>query len=42
MYEEQTAPLIEYYKNKKVLKDVVASQGNIDDIVKAIVKALDN
>jgi adenylate kinase len=42
VYEHQTAPLIEYYKSRNVLKDVNASSGSIDDIVAKIKEALGN
>jgi adenylate kinase len=40
VYESQTAPLIDYYKNKKIIKDIDASDGSIDDIVGRITQAL--
>jgi adenylate kinase len=40
VYERQTAPLIDYYNKKKVLKDVEASEGSIDEIVSKITMAL--
>lgn len=42
VYDHQTSPLIEYYKSRKVLKDVNASSGTIDDIVAKIKEALGN
>ncbi len=38
-YDKQTAPLIEYYKEKGVLKEINALQG-IDDVYKDVEKAL--
>jgi adenylate kinase len=40
VYESQTAPLIDYYKKKGVLKDVNATEGTIDEIVARISQAL--
>lgn len=42
VYGNQTEPLIEYYKSRKLLKDVNASSGSIDDIVAKIKEALGN
>ena len=36
VYAEQTAPLINYYKDKNILHDVVASEGSIEEIVEKI------
>jgi len=40
VYERQTAPLIDYYNKKKILKDVDASEGSIDEIAAKIAAAL--
>jgi adenylate kinase len=40
VYGHQTAPLIDYYKKKNMIKDINASEGSIDDIVANISKAL--
>ncbi len=36
VYEHQTAPLIEYYKSRGLIKDIDASEGTIDEIVAKI------
>ncbi len=36
VYTKQTAPLIEYYKNKNLLKEIDASEGTINEIVDKI------
>ncbi len=36
VYTKQTAPLIEYYNKRNILKEIEASEGTIDDIVKKI------
>ena len=41
VYDNQTAPLIEYYSKKGVMKDIEASEGSIEDIVANIQKALE-
>ena len=41
MYSDQTAPLIEYYKNKGVLIDI-DGVGAIDEVFARICAALDN
>jgi adenylate kinase len=41
VYASQTAPLIDYYKKKNIIKDVNASEGTIDEIVVKITKALE-
>ncbi|MFP4465740.1 MAG: adenylate kinase [Candidatus Goldiibacteriota bacterium] len=41
VYAEQTAPLIEYYREKNILKDVNASQGTVDEIVQKIKSAIE-
>jgi len=40
VYERQTTPLINYYKKKNLLKEIEASEGTIDEIVKKIEDAL--
>jgi adenylate kinase len=40
VYDHQTAPLINYYKKKNLIKDINASEGSIEDIVANIAKAL--
>jgi adenylate kinase len=40
VYEKQTKPLIDYYKKKNLLKEIEASEGTIDEIVKKIEDAL--
>jgi len=40
VYAKQTAPLIDYYKKKNVIKDIDASEGTIDEIVARINQAL--
>ena len=42
VYEEQTSPLIQYYKSKGMLKDVNASFGTIDEIVNNIKRLLES
>ncbi|HNZ29271.1 MAG: Adenylate kinase [Candidatus Aerophobetes bacterium ADurb.Bin490] len=42
VYDKQTAPLIDYYKSRKVLKDVNASNGSVDEIVAKIKAALES
>lgn len=39
VYQKQTAPLIDYYSKKKIMKTVVGT-GSIDDIFKKVVAAL--
>jgi adenylate kinase len=39
VYQKQTAPLIDYYSRKKIMKTVVGT-GSIDDIFKKVVAAL--
>jgi adenylate kinase len=41
VYDSQTAPLIDYYRNKGVIKDVNATNGTIDEIVTKIKEALE-
>jgi adenylate kinase len=41
VYEEQTAPLIDYYREKGMMKDVDASEGTVDEIVDKIKDTLD-
>jgi adenylate kinase len=41
VYDSQTAPLIDYYRNKGVIKDVNATNGTIDEIVSKIKEALE-
>ncbi len=36
VYARQTAPLIEYYNKKNILKEIEASEGTIDEIVQKI------
>jgi adenylate kinase len=36
VYEKQTSPLIDYYRQKQALSDINASTGSIDEIVKTI------
>ncbi len=40
VYEHQTAPLIDYYKARNILKDVNASAGTIEEIAAKIKEAL--
>ena len=40
VYEEQTAPLVEYYRRRGVLVDI-PGVGSIEDIAQFIAKALD-
>lgn len=40
VYAKQTTPLIDYYKKINLLKEIEASEGTIDDIVKKIEDAL--
>jgi len=40
VYKNQTAPLIEYYKKRNLLKDIDASSGTIDEIVEKIKEVL--
>lgn len=40
VYARQTTPLIDYYKKINLLKEIEASEGTIDDIVKKIEDAL--
>jgi Adenylate kinase (EC 2.7.4.3) len=40
VYKNQTAPLIEYYKKRNLLKDIDASSGTINDIVEKIKEVL--
>jgi adenylate kinase len=40
VYDRQTAPLIDYYKKKNVIKDIDASEGTIDEIVARISQAI--
>jgi adenylate kinase len=40
VYDTQTAPLIEYYKNKNIMKTVMGV-GSIDDIFRKVVAALE-
>jgi len=42
VYDKQTAPLIDYYRSRKVLKDVNASKGSVDEIVSKIKAALES
>jgi adenylate kinase len=42
VYDKQTAPLIEYYRSRQVLKDVNASNGSVDEIVSKIKAALES
>jgi adenylate kinase len=39
VYQKQTAPLIDYYSKKNIMKTVVGT-GSIDDIFKKVVAAL--
>ena len=41
VYNDQTAPLIEYYKKKKMIQEVEANSEDIDGIVKNLVVVLD-
>ncbi|TKJ17536.1 adenylate kinase [Candidatus Woesearchaeota archaeon B3_Woes] len=41
IYEEQTAPLIKYYKEKGLLKTIDANTEDIDSIVQKVIKILD-
>ncbi len=40
VYASQTAPLIDYYRKKDVMKDVNATDGTVDEIVARISQAL--
>jgi adenylate kinase len=40
VYGKQTAPLIDYYRNKKTIADINASEGTIDAIVKQITEVV--
>jgi len=40
VYEKQTAPLIDYYSKKGILKNIEASDGSIEEIVGKIVELL--
>ena len=40
VYDQQTAPLIDYYSKKKIMKTVMGT-GSIDDIFKKAVAALE-
>ncbi|HDQ25261.1 MAG TPA: adenylate kinase [bacterium] len=40
VYGHQTAPLIDYYNERKALKDVDANEGTIDEIVEKIAEAV--
>ncbi|MBN2753316.1 MAG: adenylate kinase [Candidatus Goldbacteria bacterium] len=42
VYDKQTAPLIDYYRSREVLKDVNASNGSVDEIVSKIKAALES
>jgi adenylate kinase len=42
VYGKQTAPLIDYYKKKNMIKDIDAAEGSIPDIVANIIKALES
>jgi len=42
IYAKQTAPLIDYYKKKGVMKDIDASTGKITEIVDKIILAIEN
>jgi len=41
VYQEQTSPLIEYYKKKGMIKEIEANSEDIESIVKDVVKVLD-
>jgi len=42
VYQDQTSPLIDYYKKKGMIKEIEANSEDIESIVKNIVKVLDD
>lgn len=42
VYQDQTSPLIEYYKKKCMIKEIEANSEDIDSIVKGLVIVLDD